>query len=74
MSEKIKVRILVTQEITYDQTVEMTRSEFDKLSKLPDKELENGDMSPLTMLLDLRDVAGWGDFEIEDFSVVKAAT
>lgn len=70
MSEKLKIRITCSERVRYDQTVEMTREEWDELKATPAREMEDGDMSPLTSLLDLRDPVSSDEFDDIELDVV----
>lgn len=70
MSEKIKVRIKAELKMQYDQTVEVTKEEWEKLKQTPERDMECNAMSPLGDLLDLRDVCGWDDWEEPELEVV----
>ncbi len=59
---KIKVRITATQEVSYDQTVEMTKEQYEKLIAHSDEELEDRDSSPLDDWINYSDVIEGGPF------------
>jgi hypothetical protein len=70
MSDKLKIRITCSERVRYDQTVEMTREEWLKLKATPERKMEDGDMSPLTSWLDLREVLSGDDFDDIEIDVV----
>lgn len=70
MSDKIKIRITCSEQITFDQTVEMTHEEWKELKSTPRFKMEDGDMSPLTEWLDLRNPLGSDDFDDIEIDVV----
>lgn len=70
MSEKVKVRIQTSQKVHYDQIVEMTRDEWEKLKATPERTMESEDMGPLSELLDLKECSDWGDYDEPELTVV----
>ncbi|MFO1487844.1 MAG: hypothetical protein U1F65_05140 [Verrucomicrobiota bacterium] len=72
MSEKIKVRIECSQRVSYDQTVEMTREEWEKIKAKPRRKMENCDTSPLNSWLDLRNPITSDDFDDVELDVVDS--
>lgn len=73
MNDKIKVQIIGQQVVKYNQTVEMTREQYDAINeKLDsyDRKVSNRAVEEIEGWLDLRDVSDWDDFELDDFMVV----
>ena len=70
MSDKIKVRITCSERVRYDQTVEMTREEWAKLKATPERKMEDGDRSPLSSWLDLREPVSSDNFDDIELDVV----
>ena len=70
MADKIKVRIQTSCVFKYDQTVEMTLEEWAKLKATEERRMEDGDMSPLSSLLNLRDPFDYGNFDDSYLDVV----
>lgn len=72
--KKIKVHIWAHQQVSYSQTVEMTRAEYDELCERwandPQFGKENCD-EDLGGWIDLRDSDAAGDVEVLDISEVK---
>ena len=63
MSDKIKVRITASHRVKYDQTVEMTRKEWDELKK---SIVSDDDGTVAEDWLDLRDVFDSDTIEADD--------
>lgn len=70
MSEIVKVRIQTSCKVYYDQTVEMTREEWEKLKLTPERKMESGCMGPLADLIDHRDMSNWNNFDEPALTVV----
>ena len=59
----MQVRITATQEVTYDQIVEMTKEQYDQLTAHDDSTLEDRDASPLVDWIDFQDILESGEFK-----------
>ena len=66
--EKVKIRIRASQEIRYDQTVEIPLSEWGEIRQTPERVMEDEHMSPIISLIDFNNVLesrGFSDVEID---------
>jgi hypothetical protein len=70
MSEKVKVRIQTSCKVYYDQTVEMTREEWEKLKLTTERKMCSNSLSPLVDLIYLRDVTMQTNFDEPELTVV----
>ncbi len=63
-----KIRIRATQQVSYDQNIELNEADFQDLIRTSGRNMESDAMSPLGDLLDLRDCDGgyFDDIEIEE--------
>lgn len=65
----MKLRISVHQSVHYHQDVFVTPKDFEELKQASDKTITDGDSSPITSLLNMSDVCGWGDFS--DLEIIE---
>lgn len=70
MSEKVKIRIQTSCKVTYDQIVEISRERWEALKATPEKEMEDEARSPLSDILDLKEICDWDDYDEPELTVV----
>ncbi len=66
MSEKVKVRVHMSVDVQYRNTVEITQEEWEALKAMTDRELNDEHNSPVFSMIDFNDPLDMSDFQIEE--------
>lgn len=69
-NDKIRVRIMGSERMHYDQIVTMTRKEWEELKATPERDIVSSSFSPLNALVDVKDAYDWDGFENVEMAVV----
>lgn len=72
MSEKVRIKITASQTFHFDQIVEITKEQWEQIKGISERDMHDGDSSPLVDLIDAANPSSWDDFDNAELCVVDA--